>query len=140
MAEEVTLAIIKPDAVRRRLVGEIISRLEKKGFEMVAIKLIKMDRNLAETFYAEHKGKDFYEKLIDFMTSGPSIAMVLKRENAIHLLRHMAGKTDPKEAAPGTIRGDLGLGLPANALHASDSHKSAKREISILFPEISLDI
>jgi len=138
--DDITLAIIKPDAVSRKLVGEIISRLERKGFELLAVKVIKMDRKLAEKFYEEHKGKEFYERLINFMTSGKSIALVLKRENAVPVLRHLAGETDPNQAAPGTIRGDLGIGLPANTLHASDSAESAKREIEILFPEFSLYI
>ncbi len=130
---ERTLVIIKPDAVERGLVGEIIARIERKGFKIVEMKSMIFTRECAEKFYEEHKGKPFYQGLIEFMSEKLVIAAVVERENAVKVLRKLVGSTDPSEAAPGTIRGDIGLGLPANSIHASDSIHSAKREIAILF-------
>jgi nucleoside-diphosphate kinase len=132
---ERTLAIIKPDAVERGFIGNIISRIERKGFRIVKMKSMVFSRECAERFYEEHKGKPFYEGLINFMSGRQVIVMILERENAVKILRKLVGSTDPAEAAPGTIRGDIGLGLPANSIHASDSVHSASREISILFGE-----
>ena len=136
---ERTLAIIKPDAVERGFIGEIIKRIENKGFRVVAMKTMVFTKECAERFYEEHKGKPFYDGLINFMSDKQVVVMVLERENAVKILRKLVGSTDPAEAAPGTIRGDLGLGLPANSIHASDSVHSAAREIRILFGEKLLE-
>jgi len=130
---ETTLAIIKPDAIERGFVGEIIKRIENKGFKIIQLKSMTFSRECAEKFYEEHKGKPFYEGLINFMADKQVIVMILERENAVKVLRRLVGSTDPTEAAPGTIRGDIGLGLPNNSIHASDSVHSAKREIELLF-------
>ncbi len=136
---ERTLAIIKPDAVERGFIGEIIKRIENKGFRIVAMKTMVFTKECAERFYEEHKGKSFYDGLINFMSDKQVVVMVLERENAVKILRKLVGSTDPAEAAPGTIRGDIGLGLPANSIHASDSVHSAAREIRILFGEKLLE-
>lgn len=130
---EQTLAIIKPDAIQRGFVGEIIKRIENKGFKIVQLKSMIFSKECVEKFYEEHKGKPFYEGLINFMANKQVIVMILERENAVKVLRKLVGSTDPTEASPGTIRGDLGLGLPNNSIHASDSVHSAKREIELLF-------
>ncbi|WP_423793094.1 nucleoside-diphosphate kinase [Methanocaldococcus indicus] len=132
---ERTFVVLKPDAVRRKLIGKIIERFENKGLEIVEMKMLKIDRELAEKYYGEHKGKDFYENLINFITSGRVVAMVVEGENAISVVRKMIGKTNPAEAEPGTIRGDFGLKLPENVIHASDSKESAEREIKLFFGE-----
>ncbi len=130
---ERTLVFIKPDGVQRGLVGEIILRLEKRGLRIVALKMLRMSEQLAETHYAEHKGKDFFEPLVRHVTSGPVVAMVLEGERAIELVRRMIGSTNPAEAQPGTIRGDLALTTRLNLVHASDSPASAEVEISRFF-------
>jgi nucleoside-diphosphate kinase len=130
---ERTFLMIKPGVLQRRIVGEIISRLEKNGFNLIAIKILQFTRELAEKHYAEHIGKPFYEPLVEYMIAGPSIAMVLERENAVKVLRRLAGPTNPDEASPGTIRGDFGVITRRNILHASDSPESAAREISLFF-------
>lgn len=130
---ERTFVMLKPDALSRALVGEIITRLERKGLKMVAAKLIKMDETLASRHYAEHVGKPFYPALVDFITSGPVLAMVWEGENAIKAARKLVGKTDPHQADSGTIRGDFGAITRMNLVHASDSEESAEREISLFF-------
>lgn len=132
---ECTLVLVKPDGVRRGLVGEIISRFERKGLKIKALKMIKFTREQAEEFYSIHKGKHFFESLIEFITSGPVVAMVLEGDSAIKVVRLMIGPTDGREAPPGTIRGDYALSKSENVVHASDSPESAKREISIVFRE-----
>jgi nucleoside-diphosphate kinase len=130
---ERTLVFIKPDGVQRGLVGEIILRLEKRGLRIVALKMLRMSEQLAETHYAEHKGKDFFDPLVRHVTSGPVVAMVLEGERAIELVRRMIGNTNPAEAQPGTIRGDLALTTRLNLVHASDSPASAEVEINRFF-------
>lgn len=137
---ERTFFCLKPDAVEKGLVGEIISRIERKGLEIIGLKLVRITREQAERLYEEHRGKPFYEGLVDYMTSGPSIPMVVKGVNAIRLMRNLSGSTDPSEALPGTIRGDYAPGVPPGAIirnlvHASDSPEKAEREISIFFGE-----
>jgi nucleoside-diphosphate kinase len=133
MAIEQTFTILKPGALQRRLVGEIISRFETKGFRILAMKTMCIPTNTAEIHYQEHKGKAFYEPLIQYMTSDPVVIMILERENAIDSLRKLAGSTDPDNAEPGTIRGDYGVRTQKNIVHASDSQESASREIEIFF-------
>lgn len=132
---ERTLVLLKPDAVRRKLVGEIISRFERKGLKIVAMKFIKLSLETAEKHYEIHKGKDFYEPLIKFITSGPLVAMVIEGEQAISMVRIIVGKTSPYEATPGSIRGDFAFTTRENLVHASDSLESTKREIPIFFNE-----
>jgi nucleoside-diphosphate kinase len=134
---ERTLVLIKPDAVRRGLVGEIISRFERKGLAIEAMVLRTMDAALADQHYAEHVGKDFYPPLKEFMTGGPLVAMVLSGDQAIEVVRSLTGATDGRKAAAGTIRGDLSLSNRENLVHASDSPESAKREIALWFPELT---
>jgi nucleoside-diphosphate kinase len=135
MAVQRTFVMIKPDGVRRGLIGEIISRFERRGMKIVAMKMVKMDRALAERLYEEHKGKSFFEELISYVTSGPVVAMVIEADEAVSVVRKMIGATDPKEALPGTIRGDYALSKAENVIHASDSPEKASREISIFFKE-----
>ncbi len=130
---ERTLVLLKPDALHRRLVGEIILRFEKKGLKIVAMKMLWVSRELAEKHYKVHKGKPFYESLLDYITSGPIIAMVLEGESAIKVVRNLMGKTNGVEAAPGTIRGDYSVSIQNNLVHGSDSPESAEREISLFF-------
>jgi nucleoside-diphosphate kinase len=130
---ERTLAFLKPEAVMRGLMGEIISRIERKGLLIVAMKLLQPTRKQAEKIYEVHKGKNFYEPLIDHVTSAPILALVIEGPNAVSVLRNIIGKTNPTEARPGTIRGDFALNVQKNMIHASDSLENAKREIGILF-------
>jgi nucleoside-diphosphate kinase len=125
--------MLKPDAVQRGLIGEIISRFEKKGLKIVAMKMLKVDKALAEEHYAEHREKPFFQSLVDYITSGPVVAMVVEGKNAIKIVRTLVGATNPAEALPGTIRGDYGLEVGRNVIHASDSPESAEREISLFF-------
>jgi nucleoside-diphosphate kinase len=127
--------MIKPDGVRRGLIGDIISRFERRGMKIVAMRMVKIDRALAERLYEEHKGKSFFEELISYVTSGPVVAMVIEADEAVSVVRKMIGATDPKEALPGTIRGDYALSKAENVIHASDSPEKASREISIFFKE-----
>lgn len=127
------LLIIKPDGVVRGLIGEVISRIEERGFKITGMKLVQVSNNTAKELYKEHKGKPFYEGLISYITSIPVVAMVIEGEDVIKTLRNIAGKTNPAEAAKGTIRGDFGLDTGKNVVHASDSKESARREISIFF-------
>ncbi|MEK9781152.1 MAG: nucleoside-diphosphate kinase [Gammaproteobacteria bacterium] len=138
MSVQRTLSIIKPDAVKKNVIGEIISRFESNGLKLVAAKLIHLNDELASGFYAEHEGRPFFEDLKKFMTSGPVFVQVLEGENAISLNRELMGNTDPKEAAPGTIRADYANSIDANAVHGSDSPESAAREINYFFPEDNL--
>ncbi len=130
-----TFAMVKPDGVQKGLVGEIISRFEKKGLKIVALKIMKITPELAEKHYSEHKGKPFFADLVNFITSGPVAAMVLEGENVISTVRAMMGATNPQDAAPGTIRGDFALTIDENIIHGSDSPESAMREIGLFFKE-----
>jgi len=126
--------MIKPDGVQRGLIGEIISRFEKRGLKIVAMKLVKISRDLAERQYEMHKGKKFYDGLIEYITSSPAVVMVVEgKGNVVELVRRMVGSTDPSDASPGTIRGDLSLEIGRNVIHAADSEENAEREISIYF-------
>lgn len=132
---ERTLVLIKPDGVERRLIGEIISRIERKGLVVAALELRSVSKELATQHYAEHEGKPFFESLLDFITSGPVVAAIVQGPRAIAAFRQIAGGTDPVEkATPGTIRGDFGLETQLNLVHGSDSTDSAKREIALWFP------
>lgn len=130
--------MVKPDGVKRNLVNEILRRIESKGFRIVGLKLIQISRETAEIHYGEHKGKPFFEGLVSFITSGPSVAMVLEGENAILEWRKMMGATNPKDAEPGSIRGDLATTLDENVAHGSDAPETAVREIGIFFNEDEL--
>jgi nucleoside-diphosphate kinase len=138
MAQERTLVLIKPDAVQRALVGEILGRFERRGLQMRAAKLLTVDRELAEEHYAEHKEKPFFGELVEFITSAPTLALVLEGEGAIATVRTSMGATNPAEATPGSIRGDLALSMPDNLVHGSDSPESAAREIALWFPDARL--
>ena len=133
-----TLVICKPDAVERRLAGEILHRIDAKGLELVAVELRTIDEDTARRHYAEHEAKDFYADLVAFITSGPSLLVVVEGpgEETWAVVRTMMGSTDPATAAPGTIRGDLGLEVTENLVHGSDSADSARREIALFFPEL----
>ena len=133
---ERTLVLIKPDGVRRGLAGEVVSRIERKGLRIVAMDMRVVAKDLAETHYAEHSGKPFYGSLVEFITSGPLVAMVVEGPRAIEAFRALAGATDPVKAAPGTIRGDYALEVQDNIVHGSDSPDSAEREIKIFFPDL----
>ena len=133
MERERTLVLLKPDAVQRRLMGEIIRRIEQKNLNIVAMKMIRVDQKLAETHYEEHREKPFFRELIDFITAGPVVAMVVEGPDAVSVVRRMMGATNPFQAEPGTIRGDFGLDLTANLIHGSDSVESAKIEIRRFF-------
>lgn len=135
MAMERTFAMFKPGVLQRRVVGELISRIEKKGFNIVAMKLMRISNELAQNHYAEHKEKGFFQSLIDYVTSGPVVAMVLERPDAIAVLRNVIGATNPDKAEPGTIRGDFGVSTEHNLIHASDSPESASREIKLFFSD-----
>lgn len=133
MVMEQTYLMVKPDGVQRGLCGEILSRFEKKGLKIVAMKFMVIKKETAESHYGEHKGKGFYDSLISYITSAPVLAMVLEGENAVSLCRNMMGKTNPQESPLGTIRGDYGMVTGMNLIHGSDSPESAAREISIFF-------
>ncbi|MDR3607257.1 MAG: nucleoside-diphosphate kinase [Oligoflexia bacterium] len=133
MAIERTFSIIKPNAVEKNVVGEIITRFEKRGLRVAATKFTRLSREKAEGFYIEHKDRPFFQSLVHFMTGGPVLLMVLEGENAVLLNREIMGATDPAKAAPGTIRKDFADSIEANAVHGSDSAKSAEREIAYFF-------
>ncbi len=135
---EKTFAMVKPDGVQRGLVGRIVQRFEDRGLKVCAMKMMKIPRELAERHYEEHKGKEFYDPLLTYITSGPVVCMVLEGENAIAALRAMMGKTNPQDAAPGTIRGDLSQVTGRNIVHGSDSSESAKREIKLFFNDYEI--
>ncbi|CAM5791824.1 MULTISPECIES: nucleoside-diphosphate kinase [Brevibacillus] len=130
---EKTFLMVKPDGVQRNLIGEIVSRFEKKGFQLVGAKLMNVSRELAEQHYAEHKERPFFGELVDFITSGPVFAMVWQGNNVISTARSMMGKTNPADAASGTIRGDFATSVGMNIIHGSDSPESAEREIALWF-------
>ena len=130
---EQTLVLVKGDGVRRRLVGEIIRRIENKGLDIRALRLMDVSQNLAEAHYAEHREKPFFEELVEFITATPVVAMRVEGEGAIKVMRALMGATNPAEATPGTIRGDLALSLPDNLVHGSDSPESAERELELFF-------
>src|SRR5690625_2390272 len=132
---EKTFLMVKPDGVQRNLIGEIVSKFEKKGFKLVAAKLMIIPTELAESHYNEHKERPFFGELVDFITSGPVFAMVWEGENVIKIARNMMGSTNPQEADPGTIRGDYGVTVGKNIIHGSDSEESAAREINLFFDE-----
>jgi nucleoside-diphosphate kinase len=130
---EETLVLVKGDGVRRKLIGEIIRRMEAKDLNIADMKLMDVDRELAEEHYAEHREKPFFDELVDFITSTPVVAMRVRGEGAIKVMRSLMGATNPAEAAPGTIRGDLALSMPDNLVHGSDSPESARRELGLFF-------
>ena len=134
---ERTLVLVKPDGVSRGLVGEVITRLEAKGLRLVAAELRTLDRQTAEAHYAEHVERPFFGELVEFITSGPLMALVVEGERAIEAFRALAGATDPVKATPGTIRGDLALAVGQNIVHGSDSAESAARETALFFPKVS---
>jgi nucleoside-diphosphate kinase len=125
--------MLKPGVLQRRIVGEVLGRLERKGLKIIALKMLRMDKAMAETHYAEHRGKNFYEKLVDYTLSGPVIAMILEGEGAIARVRRLTGPTDVNESLPGTIRGDFAASTRLNIIHASDSPESAVREAALFF-------
>ncbi len=135
MTMERTLVLVKPDAMRRKVAGEIVARLERRGLELRAAKLVDVDRDLAERHYAEHAEKPFFGELVEFITSGPTLALVVQGESAVSVVRATMGATNPVDAAPGTIRGDLALAMPDNLVHGSDAAESAEREIALWFPD-----
>jgi len=138
VAVEQTLILIKPDAVRRRLAAEILGRIEARGFTVRAGKLVTATRELGETHYAEHREKPFFGELVEFITSGPTLALVVEEESAFFVVRSTIGATDPAKAAPGTVRGDLALSMPDNLVHGSDSPDSAEREVALWFSDDEL--
>jgi nucleoside-diphosphate kinase len=135
VAVETTLVLVKPDGMRRQLAGEVIARLERRGLELRGARLLKIPRSLAQQHYAEHKGKPFYAGLVSFITSAPVLALAVRGESAIGVVRTMMGATNPLDSAPGTIRGDFALELSENIVHGSDSKASAKRELGLFFPD-----
>lgn len=135
---EKTFAMVKPDGVQRGLVGRIVQRFEDRGFKIIAMKMMKIPKELAERHYEEHKGKGFYEPLLSYITSGPVLCMVIEGENAVAAVRAMMGKTNPQDATPGTIRGDFSQVTGRNIVHGSDSSESAKREIKLFFNDYEL--
>lgn len=134
---EKTLILIKPDGVQRKLIGEVVGRIERKNLMISEMKLMHLPKEVAEQHYAEHKEKPFFEELVSFMISGPLVALIVKGPNAVAVMRMMMGVTNPAEAAPGTIRGDYGLVVSENIIHGSDGSESAEREIRLFFPELN---
>ena len=130
---ERTFALVKPDGIQRGLVGEIVRRFERRGLQLVALKMVRISSQLAEAYYAEHQAKPFFRGLVEYVTSGPAVAMVWEGENAVAIVRKTMGATDPAKAEPGTIRADLGLSIGRNVVHGSDSPESATREMSLFF-------
>jgi nucleoside-diphosphate kinase len=133
---ERTLILVKPDAFARNLTGEIVARFARKGLRLVALQLMTMSRDLAARHYVEHEGKGFYEELVEFITSGPLVAMVLEGESAIVAARQVIGATNPLEATTGSIRGDYAIAVGQNMVHGSDAPESAQREIGLFFPDL----
>ncbi len=136
MAVERTLSIIKPDGVKKNVIGKILSRFEDAGLKIVAAKMLQLDENLAGSFYEVHKERPFYKDLVSFMTSGPVLVSVLEGVNAVQLNRDIMGATNPKEAKPGTIRADFAESIDANTVHGSDSLENAKIEVNFFFPDL----
>ena len=137
MATETTLVLVKPDGVRRRLIGEVIRRLEAKGLAIVGLRMLQMDKEMASKHYAEHVSKPFFDDLVTFITGGPLVAMAVEGDEAVTVVRTLMGATDPKKAALGTIRGDLAIEMTENIVHGSDSTTSAQRELALDFPDPS---
>ncbi len=137
MSVESTLVLVKPDGVARGLVGEVVSRLERKGLRLRALDLRTLDRSTAEQHYAEHEGKPFYAGLVEFITSGPLVALVAEGPSAVEAVRRLMGVTNPIEATPGSVRGDYATEIGRNVVHGSDSTASAAREIGLFFPGLS---
>jgi len=135
---ERTFVLLKPDAVQRALVGQIVGRFELRGLKLVGMKMLRVSRSLGETYYAEHKGKAFFEPLMAYVTAGPVVAIVLEGDGAVAAVRKMMGKTNSADAEPGTIRGDLALTIERNVIHGSDSPESARREIGLFFKKDEL--
>ena len=131
-----TLVLVKPDGVKKGLTGEIISRLEKKGLKIAAMRMLQMDKAMARKHYAVHDGKPFFAGLVDFITSGPIVAVVVEGDKSVEVVRKLMGETDPVKAAPGTIRGDYGLDIGENLIHGSDSEENARTEIALFFPDL----
>ena len=131
-----TLVLVKPDGVKKGLTGEIISRLEKKGLRITAMRMLQMDKAMARKHYAVHDGKPFFAGLVDFITSGPIVAVVVEGDKSVEVVRKLMGETDPVKAAPGTIRGDFGLDIGENLIHGSDSEENARTEIALFFPDL----
>jgi nucleoside-diphosphate kinase len=131
-----TLVLVKPDGVKKGLTGEIISRLEKKGLKIAAMRMLQMDKALARKHYAVHDGKPFFAGLVEFITSGPIVAVVVEGDKSVEVVRKLMGETDPVKAAPGTIRGDYGLDIGENLIHGSDSEENARTEIALFFPDL----
>ena len=134
---ERTLILVKPDAFSAGLTGEIISRFERKGLRIVAMRLMTMDTEMAREHYGEHEGKPFFDELVEFITSGPLVAMVLEGDQAVVAARQVIGATDPLEASPGSIRGDLAIEVGTNLVHGSDSPETARRECALFFPDLA---
>ena len=130
---EQTLIIVKPDAVKRNLAGEILSRFEKKGFKISKQKTLNFTTEMAKQFYSAHNSKPFFDELVSFITSGEVVAAIIERDNAISLTREIIGNTNPKEASVGTIRGDFGISITENSIHASDSSESFDKEVNVIF-------
>ncbi|QKQ99838.1 nucleoside-diphosphate kinase [Metallosphaera tengchongensis] len=128
-----TFVMIKPDGVRRGLIGEIIGRLERKGLKIVAMKMTRIDKQIAHKLYEEHVGKPFFNDLVEYIGSGPVVCMVIEGDEVVKVMRTMIGATDPKEALPGTVRGDLAMSKGENVIHASDAEEKAKKEMSLFF-------
>lgn len=139
MSKEKTFVMIKPDAVQRGLIGDIIKRFEKKGIKIIAMKMLSVDKKLAEKHYEVHKGKPFFKPTVEFITSSPVVAMVLEGNNVINMVRNMMGTTDPQEASMGTIRGDYGQFIGRNIVHGSDSPETAEFEINLWFNKEELN-
>lgn len=133
---ETTLLLVKPDGVRRGLIGEVITRIERKKLRLAGLRMMQVDEELARKHYEEHLEKPFFPELLSFITSGPIVAMAVTGEDSISVVRGLMGATDPKKAAPGTVRGDLGLEVTENIVHGSDGPGSAKRELGLFFPEL----
>ena len=136
MAVERTLSIIKPDGVAKNVIGEVLTRFEKANLKIIAMKMLRLDRPTAASFYEVHKERGFFNDLMNYITSGPVVVSVLEGENAVQLNRDLMGATDPKKAAPGTIRADFADSIEANTVHGSDSLENAKREVAFFFPEL----
>ena len=134
---ERTLILVKPDAFERGLTGELIARFERKGLRIVAMRLMTMDTEMAREHYGEHEGKPFFSELVEFITSGPLVAMVVEGGQAVNAARQVIGATDPLEASPGSIRGDLAIEVGTNLVHGSDSSETARRECALFFPDLS---
>ena len=135
MRNDRAFVLVKPDGVQRGLIGTVVSRFESRGLKIVAMRMLRLDREIVERYYAEHVEKDFFEDLVSFITSGPVVAMVVEGTDVVSVVRRMVGTTDSKEASPGTIRGDFGISKQMNIIHASDSPESAEREIPIFFSD-----